>query len=112
MQLKHYVLGLFGTNGYLAYGEEEGRCVLVDPADAGEHLIRELKRLTPPVGVFFETDNLYTLSENSELMLSFLATFAQEESVKKSEAMTWSESGEISKAPKGMVIQNGVYVGM
>ena len=55
-------------------------------------LIRELKRLTPPVGVFFETDNLYTLSENSELMLSFLATFAQEESVKKSEAMNWSLS--------------------
>lgn len=26
--------------------------------------------------------------------------------------MHWSESGEISKAPKGMVIQNGVYVGM
>ena len=45
MQLKHYILGAFGTNGYLAYGEEEGRCVLVDPADAGEHLIRELKRL-------------------------------------------------------------------
>lgn len=53
-------------------------------------LIRMLKRLTPPVGVFFETDNLYTLDENSELMLSFLATFAQEESVKKSEAMNWS----------------------
>lgn len=49
MQLKHYVLGLFGTNGYLAYGEEEGRCVLVDPADGGEHLVQELKRegLTP-----------------------------------------------------------------
>jgi len=53
-------------------------------------LIRKLKGLNPPVGVFFETDNLYTLSENSELMLSFLATFAQEESVKKSEAMNWS----------------------
>ncbi len=26
--------------------------------------------------------------------------------------MTWSESGEVSKAPKGMVIQGGVYVGM
>ncbi len=26
--------------------------------------------------------------------------------------MTWSESGEISKDPKGMVIQNGVYIGM
>ncbi len=53
-------------------------------------LIRLLKGLTPPVGVFFETDNLYTLGDGSELMLSFLATFAQEESVKKSEAMNWS----------------------
>ena len=53
-------------------------------------LIRMLKGQVPPVGVFFETDNLYTLAENTEFMLSFLATFAQEESVKKSEAMNWS----------------------
>ena len=53
-------------------------------------LVRKLKNRVPPVGVLFETDNLYTLSENSELMLSFLATFAQEESVKKSESMNWS----------------------
>lgn len=26
--------------------------------------------------------------------------------------MTWSKSGEVSKEPKGMVIKNGVYVGM
>ena len=26
--------------------------------------------------------------------------------------MTWSDSGEVSKDPKGMVIQNGAYVGM
>lgn len=26
--------------------------------------------------------------------------------------MTWSETGEVSKDPKGMVINNGVYVGM
>ena len=26
--------------------------------------------------------------------------------------MTWSDSGEVSKTPKGMVIQNGAYVGM
>ena len=25
------------------------------------------------------------------------------------EAMTWSDSGEVSKTPKGMIIQNGVY---
>ena len=53
-------------------------------------LIRRLKNHVPPVGVYFETDNLSTLSESSELMLSFLATFAQEESVKKSESMNWS----------------------
>lgn len=53
-------------------------------------LVRMLKNLTPPVGVFFETDNLFTLSEDSELKLSMLATFAQEESIKKSESMNWS----------------------
>ena len=26
--------------------------------------------------------------------------------------MTWSENGEVSKSPKGMVIENGKYVGM
>lgn len=53
-------------------------------------LVRKLKSLNPPVGVFFETDNLFTLSDDSELKLSILATFAQEESVKKSESMNWS----------------------
>lgn len=28
------------------------------------------------------------------------------------EAITWAASGEVSKGPKGMVIQNGTYVGM
>ncbi|MGI6013698.1 MAG: ABC transporter substrate-binding protein [Oscillospiraceae bacterium] len=28
------------------------------------------------------------------------------------ESMTWSETGEISKAPKGMVIKDGAYAGM
>ncbi len=53
-------------------------------------LIRRLKKLEPPVGVFFETDGLNTLDENSDLMLTFLAKFAEEESVKKREAMIWS----------------------
>lgn len=53
-------------------------------------LVRELKNHNPPIGVFFETDNLFTLSEDSELKLSILATLAQEESVKKSESMIWS----------------------
>ena len=52
--------------------------------------VQRLKRLNPSVGVIFETDNLNTLSVDSELRLSFLATFAQEESVKKSVSMIWS----------------------
>lgn len=28
------------------------------------------------------------------------------------EGMTWSDSGEVSKSPKGMVIKNGAYAGM
>ena len=52
--------------------------------------IRKLKSHNPPIGVFFETDNLYTLSQSSELMIKFLATFAEEESVKKHESMEWS----------------------
>lgn len=53
-------------------------------------LIRKLKNLSPPVGVFFETDHLNTLGKDSELMLTFLASIAQEESIKKREAMVWS----------------------
>ena len=28
------------------------------------------------------------------------------------EGMTWDETGAVSKSPKGMVIENGVYVGL
>ena len=52
--------------------------------------VRKLKDQNPPVGVFFETDNMFTLGEDSELKLSLLATFAQEESTKKRESMLWS----------------------
>lgn len=53
-------------------------------------LVRELKHLTPPVGVLFETDSIYTLSEESELKLGLFANIAQAESEKKSESMNWS----------------------
>ena len=36
--------------------------------------VRMLKGLDPPFGIWFETDNLYTLDPNTEFMLSFLAT--------------------------------------
>ena len=52
--------------------------------------VRQLKSLHPPVGVFFETENIFTLDQNSEMSLSFIATLAQEESHTKSEIMNAS----------------------
>ncbi len=51
---------------------------------------RELKQLTPPVGILFETEGIYSLNPNSEMSLSFIATLAQEESHTKSEIMNSS----------------------
>ena len=53
-------------------------------------IIRILKKLNPPVRVFFETENIDTGKSDSEVMLNLLAIFAQEESHTKSEIMTWS----------------------
>ena len=52
--------------------------------------VRELKAMEPPIGVFFETENIFTLNANSEMSLSFIATLAQEESHNKSEIMNSS----------------------
>lgn len=52
--------------------------------------VRQLKAEDPPIGVFFETENIFTLDENSEMSLSFIATLAQEESHTKSEIMNAS----------------------
>lgn len=52
--------------------------------------VRQLKAMQPPIGIFFETENIYTLNENSEMSLSFIATLAQEESHTKSEIMNAS----------------------
>jgi site-specific DNA recombinase len=52
--------------------------------------VRMLKGRKPPIGVFFETENIYTLDANSEMSLSFIATLAQEESHTKSEIMNAS----------------------
>lgn len=50
--------------------------------------IRELKSIN--VEVFFEEQKLYSLSEEGELILSFLASYAQEESRSASENLKWS----------------------
>ncbi|WP_312641128.1 recombinase family protein [Hydrogenoanaerobacterium sp.] len=52
--------------------------------------VRQLAAMQPPVGVFFETENIYTLNSDSEMLLSFMATMAQEESHNKSEIMNSS----------------------
>ena len=51
---------------------------------------RKLKALNPPIGIFFETENIYTLNDNSEMSLSFISTLAQEESHTKSAIMNAS----------------------
>lgn len=50
---------------------------------------RMLKALDPPVAVYFEAQNLNTVSENSETVLSLLATLAQSESENKSTSIKW-----------------------
>lgn len=52
--------------------------------------VRELAAMQPPIGVLFETENIYTLNPNSEMSLSFISTLAQEESHTKSEIMNSS----------------------
>ncbi len=54
------------------------------------HYSRRLKSLKVQVGILFETEGIYTLKNNSEMQLAFLATLAQEESHTKSESMNRS----------------------
>ena len=56
----------------------------------GVGYVRKLLALNPPVGVFFETEGINTLRKDSEMLLAFMATMAQEESHNKSEVMNAS----------------------
>ena len=63
--------------------------------------VRELKAMG--VDVYFEEQNIHTLSADGELMLSILASYAQEESLSASENQKWRirkgfEVGEITPA--------------
>ena len=53
-------------------------------------IVRQLTALNPPVGIMFETENIFTLNDNTEMSLSFTATMAQEESHIKSSIMNAS----------------------
>lgn len=52
--------------------------------------VRQMAAMRPPIGILFETENLYTLNSSSEMTLAFISTLAQEESHNKSEIMNAS----------------------
>lgn len=52
--------------------------------------VNKLKMQTPPVGVLFENEQIFTLDNASEMRLSFVSAMAQEESHTKSTSMNAS----------------------
>ena len=60
-------------------------------------VIEILKNLEPPVGVKFETDNIYTLDNTGRMILTILASVAEEESHSKSLIMNWSIDKRFSR---------------
>ncbi|SHK40735.1 recombinase family protein [Hespellia stercorisuis] len=52
--------------------------------------IHELQRLHPPVGIYFERENIDSLNSNCEMFLTFYCSMAQEESRSISENIKWS----------------------
>lgn len=53
-------------------------------------ITRKFKNMEPPIGIYFETEGIYSLDAKSEMALSFIAILAQEESHNKSEIMNAS----------------------
>ena len=60
-------------------------------------VIDTLKNLNPPVGVKFEADNIYTLDNTGRMILTILASVAEEESRSKSVIMNWSIEKRFSR---------------
>lgn len=53
-------------------------------------MVRDLAALKPPVGVFFESEAIFSLNDDSQMALSFVATMAEEESHTRSRSMETS----------------------
>ena len=53
-------------------------------------IVDELRKLPQPVGILFESENMFTLDKNVDFTLTVLSLVAEEESHKKSEAMNAS----------------------
>jgi site-specific DNA recombinase len=60
-------------------------------------IVRNLKALNPPVGVFFEMEGLNTAESKNEFLLIVLSVVAQGESEQKSAAILWSYYDRFSK---------------
>ena len=63
------------------------------------HVVRQLKQLNPPVGVFFETEALNTLESKNEFTLGVMSLVAQGESEQKSASIKWAF---VERAKKGI----------
>ena len=106
------LVGLYSDEGITATSMEKrvGLLTLLEDARAGKfdiivvknlsrlarnlmdcmNIIYELRALPHPIGILFETENMFTLDKNVDFTLQVLSLVAQEESHKKSEAMNSS----------------------
>ena len=66
--------------------------------------VRELKQLG--ISVFFEEQNINTLTADGELMLTILASYAQEESLSASENVKWRIQSDFEQGILPMSCQN------
>ena len=53
-------------------------------------IVRDLAAMKSPIGVFFESECIFSLKEDSQMALTFLATMAEEESHTRSRSMETS----------------------
>lgn len=67
--------------------------------------VRELKDMG--VDVYFEEQNIYTMSADGELMLSILASYAQEESLSASENKKWQIRKDFEQGKIGSITMLG-----
>lgn len=91
--------------------EEQQKIENFSPSNS---ITRELKNLG--VDVWFEKENLHSISSDGELMLSILASFAQEESKSVSDNMKWRIQSNFKKGMPcnatilGYRYENGVLI--
>lgn len=66
--------------------------------------VRELKELG--IGIYFEEQNINTLSADGELMITILASYAQEESLSASENVKWRIHRDYEQGILPLSVQN------